>query len=185
MTWLGEDPASGILAYTEDGSYRSIVGASGQVLSWDPNGAVFKDVPSLGSGISGPGSSTDNAMVRWDGATGQLIQDSLIIVDDSGTITLAGGQIVNGVITSAAAYTIQQTDWLVISTAVVARTITLPGTPTTWQSHNIKDGVGNSKSKHLVVDGNGNTIDGCSEVTINGAYSCFTVVYNGTEWNII
>jgi hypothetical protein len=36
--------------------------------------------------ISGPGSSTDNAVVRWDGTSGGLIQDSSVIVDDSGNV---------------------------------------------------------------------------------------------------
>lgn len=41
-----------------------------------------------GSGdVSGGGSSTDNAIVRWDSTTGTLIQDSGIIIDDSDNIT--------------------------------------------------------------------------------------------------
>jgi hypothetical protein len=40
--------------------------------------------------ISGPGSSTDNALVRWDGTSGAIIQDSGWTLDDSGTL-LAGG----------------------------------------------------------------------------------------------
>jgi hypothetical protein len=34
--------------------------------------------------ISGPGSSTDNAVVRWDGTSGSLVQNSGVIIDDSG-----------------------------------------------------------------------------------------------------
>lgn len=42
-----------------------------------------------GSGnVTGPGSSTDNAIVRWDGASGTVIQNSNVIVADSGTISL-------------------------------------------------------------------------------------------------
>jgi hypothetical protein len=40
--------------------------------------------------ISGPGSSTDNAVVRWDGTSGGLIQDSSVVIDDSGNVTTAG-----------------------------------------------------------------------------------------------
>jgi hypothetical protein len=36
--------------------------------------------------ISGPGSSTDNAVVRWDGTSGGLIQDSSVVIDDSGNV---------------------------------------------------------------------------------------------------
>jgi len=37
--------------------------------------------------ISGPGSSTDNAIVRWDGATGTAIQDSSVLISDTDSIT--------------------------------------------------------------------------------------------------
>lgn len=41
-----------------------------------------------GSGdVVGPGSSTDNAIARFDGTTGKLIQDSSATIDDSGNIT--------------------------------------------------------------------------------------------------
>lgn len=47
------------------------------------------------TGVVGPVSSTDNAIVRWDGTTGQLIQNSAATVDDTtglGTFG-TGGQI--------------------------------------------------------------------------------------------
>lgn len=37
--------------------------------------------------VDGPGSSTDNAIVRWDGATGQHIQNSGVLIDDSNNIS--------------------------------------------------------------------------------------------------
>lgn len=44
-----------------------------------------------GSGdVVGPGSSTDNALARYDGATGELIQDSNAILTDGGNLTLVG-----------------------------------------------------------------------------------------------
>lgn len=39
-----------------------------------------------GGGVVGPGLSTDNAIVRWDGTTGETIQNSLVTIDDSGNI---------------------------------------------------------------------------------------------------
>lgn len=41
-------------------------------------------------GVTGPGSSTDNAVVRFDGTTGQTIQDSLATIDDSGILNAVG-----------------------------------------------------------------------------------------------
>ncbi len=40
-----------------------------------------------GGGISGPGSSTDNAIVRWDSGTGTVVQNSTVIVSDTGSIS--------------------------------------------------------------------------------------------------
>lgn len=39
-----------------------------------------------GGDVDGPSSSTDNAIVRWDGDTGRLIQDSNVIIDDSDNV---------------------------------------------------------------------------------------------------
>lgn len=42
----------------------------------------------VGSGdVVGPGSSTDNAIARFDGTTGKLLQNSTVLLDDSGNIT--------------------------------------------------------------------------------------------------
>lgn len=43
--------------------------------------------------IEGPGSSTDHAVVRWDGVTGRLTQDSVVIIDDTGNLTLPDGAV--------------------------------------------------------------------------------------------
>lgn len=42
--------------------------------------------PSSGGTVVGPVSSTDNAFVRFDGTTGQLIQNGLVTSDDAGNI---------------------------------------------------------------------------------------------------
>ena len=40
-----------------------------------------------GGGVNGPGSSTDNNLVRWDGASGALIQDSGVTLNDTEDMT--------------------------------------------------------------------------------------------------
>jgi hypothetical protein len=37
-------------------------------------------------GVTGPGLSTDNAIARWDGTTGAVVQNSLATIDDSGNV---------------------------------------------------------------------------------------------------
>jgi hypothetical protein len=45
---------------------------------------------SSGTGdVVGPSSATDNALARYDGTTGKLIQDSLVTVSDTGAVTVA------------------------------------------------------------------------------------------------
>jgi hypothetical protein len=52
MTWGGEDPASGIMTFTEDGSPGSVpIGTDGQFLSAESGFAVYKDVAVSGHNI--------------------------------------------------------------------------------------------------------------------------------------
>jgi len=41
--------------------------------------------------VVGPGSSTNNTVVRWDGAAGTVIQGSNVTIDDSGNMGVPGG----------------------------------------------------------------------------------------------
>ena len=58
-----------------------------------------------GSGdVVGPGSSTDNAITRFNGTTGKLIQNSTATLDDSGVISVSGANI-SGLTASSAVAT--------------------------------------------------------------------------------
>jgi hypothetical protein len=73
-----------------------VKGGSNISVSKDASGAYV--VSSTASGdVVGPSSSTDNAIARFDGTTGKLIQNSAITISDTGTMTLTG----DGVITVA------------------------------------------------------------------------------------
>lgn len=43
--------------------------------------------------VGGPASSTDNAIARWDGTSGDTIQDSNVTIDDTGNLDMGGFQI--------------------------------------------------------------------------------------------
>lgn len=75
----------------------SLVGPSGPLGATGPTGATGPSGPNgqagatgaTGSGdVLGPTSSTDNAITRFDGTTGKLLQNSGAIISDSGTLTL-------------------------------------------------------------------------------------------------
>lgn len=90
-----------VFVKTDDGTNERIIGrvslATLETLHYEKdtgwyvtaaNGAIKQ-----GAGISGPASSTDNAVARWDGTTATFLQDSAFIVDDSGHVTSFGGNI--------------------------------------------------------------------------------------------
>ena len=54
----------------------------------------------LSGAVQGPASATDNAIARYDGTTGKLVQDSGVTIDDSGNMTVSGDLTVQGTTTS-------------------------------------------------------------------------------------
>lgn len=61
----------------------------GKLYYKDNGGVVRVLATAAGSAgdVVGPGSSTDNALVRFDGTTGKLVQNSAGVLDDSGNLT--------------------------------------------------------------------------------------------------
>jgi len=92
--------AAGSTTYT----LPSADGSNGQVLATNGSGTLsWTTAGGGGSGdVVGPASATDNAITRFDQTTGKLIQNSTVILDDSGTITgVAALAAVTASITSA------------------------------------------------------------------------------------
>lgn len=134
-SWNSEDPAqvakggTGVAtttAYavqcggtTATGPFQSIasVGTSGQVLTSNGAGALPTMQAAAGD-VTGPGSSTDNALARWNGTGGDTLQDSTVIVTDNGEMTNASqpaflayqGTTDNNVTGDGTTYTLGDTD---------------------------------------------------------------------------
>lgn len=65
----------------------STLGSAGQVLSSDGSGNLdWLTVTGTGT-VVGPVSSTDNALPRWNGVAGTALQNSLLVVSDTGDLT--------------------------------------------------------------------------------------------------
>ena len=66
---------------------QATVGANWNIVQKNIDGAVTGDT-----------SSTDNAIARFDGTTGKVVQNSLVTIDDNGTINIPTGQMyqING-----------------------------------------------------------------------------------------
>lgn len=75
-------------------------------------GPVLNSAASAAAGtVTGPGSSTDNAIVRFDGATGQLVQNSAATLDDAGNLILTGTLLSKTAISAKTGnYTVLSTD---------------------------------------------------------------------------
>jgi hypothetical protein len=71
---------------------RSIAaGTNVTVDNTDPSNPIISASGGSGSGdVTGPASSTDNAIARYDATTGKIIQNSGITIDDSNNITDTG-----------------------------------------------------------------------------------------------
>ena len=79
--------ANGVLEfYAADGTYWIWVGPT---TGGDGVEVTLGASPSAGD-VTGPASSTDNAVVRFDGVTGKLIQNSTVTLSDGGTLTFPG-----------------------------------------------------------------------------------------------
>lgn len=81
--WAGELPAEGQQIYVSGGATfpTRFVYYTGVAWAPVPNGNVV-----------GPGVSTDTAVVRWSGATGSALEDSVVTISNAGTITLPDGE---------------------------------------------------------------------------------------------
>lgn len=76
-----------------------------QYLMWDdaPTGELVWSTPGGGGDVTGPGSSTDNAIVRFDSTSGKIIQDYTSnppTISDTGDMTIDGDATVDNLITA-------------------------------------------------------------------------------------
>ena len=101
------------------------------------------------------------------------------------TLLLNAGQLVKT--RAGAATTLLSSDYVyLVTTAGV--TVTLPSAPLSNQVFVSKDRDGLASpvpGNRITISGNGNNIDGNAQIIIRLAYGSFTLLFNGTTWNII
>ena len=157
-------------------------------------GITPTDVPS-GDGVVWIAKAQTNPSSH--GTTGGVlyvssIDGSLHYLGPSGTDTQIappnGGfeQNITLVNNAASPYSALTTDNIIITDSTAGPiTITLPATPVTGTTYQIKDGTGQAAINNVTIDGNGNNIDAAATLVINVAWGSATVVFNGTIWNLI
>lgn len=57
--------------------------------------AVWKETTGSGSGVTGPGTSTDEAIARWNGAGGAAIQDTGLTISDTDVLNMGLNEFIN------------------------------------------------------------------------------------------
>lgn len=82
-------------------------------------------------------------------------------------------------------YTALKTDYVILVDTSTTRTINLIATKDNNPVYIIKDNTGSAFTNNITVSGNGSNIDGAASVAMNINYQSLTVVWNGTQWNII
>lgn len=94
------DPNVALVPGNEGDFYQRTLGATGQLwINTDGTTTGWSQVAYVGGpagDVTGPVSSTDNAIVRFDGTTGKLIQNSGVIISDANAVT--GAASYNGVV---------------------------------------------------------------------------------------
>jgi hypothetical protein len=97
-------PTSGAVAYGTGTAYAfTAAGTAGQVLTSAGAGVPIWATNASGD-VTGPASSTDNAIARFDGVTGKLIQNSVTTIDDTGNASgILSQQFSNGTAVTLAA----------------------------------------------------------------------------------
>jgi len=88
VAMLADGTDGQLITWDADGVAATVaVGTATHVLTSNGAGVAPTFQAATGGGIADPGASTDHALLRWNGATGDAVQDSTIIVDDSGRMT--------------------------------------------------------------------------------------------------
>ena len=88
LTMAGEQKGS--ILYFDGANWLQLPpGVAGNVLTTNGGGADPSWSPNGTGDVHGPGASTDNALVRWDGATGTIIQNSNVLLSDAGVMTFS------------------------------------------------------------------------------------------------
>jgi len=171
--------------------------STGLVFGYNNNlGATNNCATILGTGIKATGGTNYqnhliiNAVAIWDTPSVGTTSDSVLVRNPTTGIvkTVANSELgdANNIynITGITSSTLTTAEYVVlVQTSGTTQTITLPSSPINGQAYKIKD-MGNALTNNIIVNGNGNIIDGAPNATINTDYGALEIVYSliDSEW---
>lgn len=141
-----------------------------------------------GSGdFVGPASSTDNAIVRFDGTTGKLGQNSVGIVSDTGLMSaLTFGGMAQAITTKTTTYSVGALDWTILCDATSGSfAITLPAASAFTGRYVFIKKIDSSANTCTLTRAGSDTIDGATTQVIDSQWTGFGVQSNGTSLWVI
>lgn len=132
---------------------------------------AYVDASAGGGGdVVGPASSTDNALARFDLATGKLIQNSVGILDDTGNLTGLNNLTATGLITGGT---------LTLTTGATVSELSIDGT----LAGDSDTAIPTEKAVKTYVD---SQVPGAQDFqSVYNASTPFSVTYNGTNNGMI
>jgi hypothetical protein len=91
------------------------------------------------------------------------------------------------VVTAAGAVTVTTSDYVVIinKTSGASTVVNLPASPAAGDVYIIKDGKGDATTNNITLTPAAGNIDGAGTFVMATNYQSITLVYNGTEWNVV
>lgn len=133
--------------------------------------------------------------------SGCVVMDCAVVNNDlnvggniaaTGSLTINGDIVFNGaqcwnttIVTNTYVSVSDDTMLLVSNGAAAPITVTLPSGPCTGRVVYVKDIAGNANAFNVTVVAAAGTIDGLAGFVISQNYQAITLLYNGTEWNLI
>ena len=89
-TGMSVSASTGPVTFTNTAPDQTVVLTAGTGISTSgtyPNFTITNTSPSLGGDVVGPTGATDNAVARYDTTTGKLLQNSTVLISDSGGVS--------------------------------------------------------------------------------------------------